>query len=226
MNRRTILKFLSLAPIAIFIRPTTAHSRNIATQILARIPNQSLEEVLMFGPPRRGELLVVAGRPYAGKSTLLLGLLDRLTFQRNEQSLYFSLERNREDLLRHWREVTEYPEAFPNAINAEIYDTHRASLTYIRHIVEAGKIAKPDLRYVFIDYLQLMPRHEAGIERADRGNEILRQLKQMSVELNVAVVLAAQLNRDHEQKIFITNIRGVTDPSPIDSLIRVSRGGH
>lgn len=226
MNRRTILKLLCLTPIATLIHPLEARGEKPAKQIQSARPNPLLEEALRFGPPRRSELLVIAGRPSTGKSTLLLGLLDRLTFQRNEQSIFFSLEKSREDLIQRWREVTEHPEAFSGHINTWIYDIHRDSPKEVRTIVETARIVNPDLRYVFIDYLQLMRSSEEGIEDTYRADSILRELKQMAVELNVAVVLAAQLRRDPAQRSAMLNIRGVTDPSPIDMVIRVHRDVH
>lgn len=225
MNRRTLLKFLCLTPIATFVRPLAARGEKPAKQIQAARPNPLLEEALRFGPPRRSELLVIAGRPSTGKSTLLLGLLDRLTFQRNERAIFFSLERSREDLIQCWREVTEHPEAF-SPINVWIFDRHRDTPKNVRTIVETARLVNPDLRYVFIDYLQLMRSSEGGIDDAYRADAILRELKQMAVELNVAVILAAQLRRNPEQRSAMLNIRGVTDPSPINMVIHVHRDVH
>lgn len=95
MKRRTFLKFISLAPAATLLR----HGEPLASDALLparrRRPNPTLEEALNLSPPKRTELLVIAGTPCAGKSTFLLNLLDRFTFERNERSLYFSLECSR-----------------------------------------------------------------------------------------------------------------------------------
>ncbi len=211
MRRRTFMKFLSLLPaVAVFNQG----------EAIARPPVLPAQGT--WPKPAPAELIVIAGRPSVGKSTFMLNLLDRFTFEQNERSLFFSLETSREDLLHRWRGLTQYPMAFSERMKVDIYDTHRASPKNIRTVVEAAQIMNPDLRYVFIDYLQLMPWFEGGEEKADLGDAILCELKRMAVELNVAVILAAQLNREHDQTPSVS-IRGVTESSPIDRLLTVRR---
>ncbi|MDZ4085156.1 MAG: DnaB-like helicase C-terminal domain-containing protein [Bdellovibrionales bacterium] len=223
MQRRTFMKFLGLAPTAVLMNHKLVLAETFPTQTQVTRSNPTIEEALKCGPPKRAELVVITGRPSSGKSTLMLNLLDRFTFERNERSLFFSLERSRDNLIQRWRETTQHPEAFTGLMNADIYDTHRASPKNIRTVVEAAQIVNPDLSYVFIDYLQLIPWFERGREKADLADAILRALKRMAVELNVAVILAAQMNSGSDQKVSMLNLRGVTDPSPIDLLMTVPR---
>lgn len=223
MKRRTFMKFLSLAPAATFLSHGEALASNTLAPTGRRRPNPTLEESLNLRPPEKTELLVIAGTPCAGKSTFMLNLLDRFTFERNERSIYFSLECSRRYLTYRWRHISKFPLTFKAQINVDIYDTHRASPKNVWTMVEASQALNPDLRYVFIDYLQLMPWFDDGTEKTDRADRILRELKRMAVELNVAVILAAQLNRESESQPNTVSIRGVTDSSPMDHLVTIHR---
>ncbi|MBN8541875.1 MAG: hypothetical protein J0L82_15900 [Deltaproteobacteria bacterium] len=223
MKRRTFMKFLSLAPAATLFHNSEALASNALLPTRRGRPNPTLVEALNLSPPNRTELVVIAGTPCAGKSTFMLNLLDRFTFERNERSIYFSLECSRNYLISRWRQISLYPHTFKAQTNVDIYDTHRASPKNIWTVVQASQTLNPDLRYVFIDYLQLMPCFEDGKEKTNLADAILRELKRMAVELNITVILAAQLNRGPESKTNSGSLRGVTDSSPIDHLVTIHR---
>lgn len=164
-------------------------------------------------------LIVVAGRPGAGKSILTSDLVRAAAFDRKVPTLLFNMEMPRLEIFNRLvcahavvehdrvvggtmtdRDWTAIARVCGDTGDAPLWidDTKGMTLADIR--VRAHKFQKMHgIRLVIVDYLGLIaargnePRHQ-------QVGEIARGLKTLAGELKVPVVLCAQLNRNAAQR--------------------------
>ncbi|MCL2204485.1 MAG: replicative DNA helicase [Defluviitaleaceae bacterium] len=168
------------------------------------------------------DLILIGSRPSMGKTAFLLSIAQNASVRNAIPTAFFSLEMSSAQLgnrllsaeamvdsqrLRtgrlegdDWDKVTE---AIPHLSTAPLYidDTPGISITEMRAKCRRLKIEK-QLGLVMVDYLQLMSS-TAGSRPESRQleiSEISRSLKAMAKELNVPVVVAAQLSRAVEAR--------------------------
>lgn len=169
------------------------------------------------------ELILIAGRPSMGKTLVAGSIMDGLS-RRGHKGLFFSLEQSAEEIrdkiiansaniphdhitggklyqdewARH-SDMVEFMndyEKYPLRID----DNPRANITHIKKTCEREK-RKHGLDYVVIDYLTYIPQDDIKAESdVLRIKEIVKELKNISKELDVNVILLAQLNRQCETR--------------------------
>ncbi len=186
--------------------------RPLATGLL------DLDEAL-GGGLERGDLIIVAGRPSMGKTSLGEQLAER-TAASGGKVLYITLEMSARGLaeralarrtgitvpqMRQAQKLTGEQWSGLAAASGEIrvlpivYDesarTAGATLRAARAAARDGELAA-----VIIDYLQLMSGGEGDETRATEIAGITRSLKSLAKEINVPVVTLSQLNRNLEQR--------------------------
>ena len=176
-----------------------------------------------------GDLIVIAGRPSMGKTTLAMqiasDLADRLPRPVGPAVLVFSLEMSvakliERDLSRRsrinltafkrgnlddheWPRLTNAMSAAKD-VNLQIDDA--APLTALDICARARRLhATEGVRLVVVDYLQLLTGGQ-GDNETQRLGDATRTLKQLARELGIPVILLSQLNRDLEKR---TNRRPV-----------------
>ena len=156
-----------------------------------RIPTgiPSLDDTLCGGLPR-GSFTLIATRPAMGKTTFAMQLAGNIASAGN--FVYFcSMESNVIWFNRFFRKQTD---TFP-ARETLYFDGHaKADVPYITKKI--CSLAKCDA--VFVDYLQLMHSTKSKDNRVQEVTEITRDLKLMAKNLNVPVVVCAQLSRSTE----------------------------
>lgn len=168
---------------------------------------------LIAGGLRGGRFYVVGARPGEGKSIIGHGLVEHAASM-GKPALVFSAEMGglevagrmisngatiemdeitRRRLGKH--SMQSYQAYAADAAGYPLYVNERAELTlsYIRSECRAIK-RRVGLDVVVVDYLQLL-KPEAGQSREQQVAGISRGLKVLSRELDVAVVVPAQLNR-------------------------------
>jgi len=174
------------------------------------------------------DLIIVAGRPSMGKTTLALNIATRValggwpTPSKTEAKpvLIFSLEMSKPVITRNilcgYARVDAHrlrrgliPREEINALTtkagdlyeAPIYidDTPGLSLRDLRTRARRLKMKVPDLALVVVDYLQLMEERQAE-NRQQEISIISRGLKGLARELNVPVMALSQLSRATEAR--------------------------
>lgn len=162
-----------------------------------------------------GRVLVVGGRPGDGKSNVGLILAAAAAIEGNH-ALVFSAEMDSHDVIARvvaraanielgeissfqlseysWRQYQEFK---ARAADIPLFVDDRAGIgmPYIKTVARQHA-QKHDLRVIFVDYLQLLKTENKRISREQQVAEISRELKELARELNVAVIVAAQLNRE------------------------------
>lgn len=169
---------------------------------------------------KKGELVIVAGRPSMGKTVFALNLLDRLSdnnykvllheLEMGEETIsmrLFSSRLNIENKLLQSGKLSE--EQFMSLIdeyqklikrgNAFIDFGSKQSLLSISAKAKTMKQTK-GLDVLIIDYLGLMDI-DLKDTRTNAVGEITRGLKLLAKELNISIVLLCQLSRAVEGRI-------------------------
>ncbi|MDX3232858.1 replicative DNA helicase [Streptomyces sp. ME19-01-6] len=181
-----------------------------------------------------GQMIVVAGRPAMGKSTLGIDFVRACALKHRLPAVFFSLEMGQQELVRrilsaearaplHGINSASLPEPVMEKVNRVTAELMGAPLTLddspdldlVTIRAKARKLKeKQDLSLIVVDYLQLM--HQGGRRapsRQEEVSEISRSLKRLAKELEVPVVALSQLNRGPEQR---------TDKKPMVSDLRES----
>jgi len=167
-----------------------------------------------------GELIIIAGRPSMGKTTLAINIAENAAIGAKIPTAIFSMEMPAQQLAfrmisslgrvdqTHLR-TGKFPDEDWSRINtavqlmsdAPIYidDSPGLSPTEIRARSRRLK-RESGLGLIVIDYLQLMQVHGNKENRATEISEISRSLKALAKELEVPVIALSQLNRSVEQR--------------------------
>ena len=182
---------------------------------------------------QKGDLIIVAGRPSMGKTTLAVNMAENAAIALGQSVVMFSMEMAADQLVMRMisslgrinqtrlRSGKLQPEDWNNVSsamsllkNSKIFidDTPALSPTEIR--ARARRIKREHgLGLVLVDYLQLMQVKGGSENRATEISEISRSLKALARELEVPVIALSQLNRSIEQR---------TDKKPVLSDLRES----
>lgn len=180
-----------------------------------------------------GQLIIVAGRPAMGKSTLALDFCRSAAIHNQTTTVIFTLEMSRSDIAmrllsaesgvflskmragemdsRDWQKVSQTTSRVSEA-PLFIDDSPNMAMNEIRAKCRRLK-QQHNLGLVVIDYLQLMSSGKRVESRQQEVSEFSRQLKLLAKELEVPVVAAAQLNRGPESR---------TDKKPMMADLRES----
>jgi len=168
-----------------------------------------------------GDLVVVAGRPSMGKTSLALNIGEHVALAAGLPVVVFSMEMGASQLalrligsvgrldqhkLRTGRLAADDWEKLTAALGrlneAPILIDETPALNAIEVRSRARRIAKTygKLGLVIVDYLQLMQASTTGENRATEISEISRSMKSLAKELKVPVMALSQLNRSLEQR--------------------------
>ena len=171
---------------------------------------------------QKSDLVIIAGRPGTGKTSLAMNVAQYAAIHDKRTVLVFSLEMSAEQLVMRMlcaeasvesekikgglvrdEELARLMEVMDPMSRARLFidDTGGVSVPMIRSKCRRLK-ARSGLDMVIIDYMQLL--QSAGGRKSDNRvqeiSDMTRQLKLLARELDVPVLLAAQLNRGPEQR--------------------------
>ena len=187
------------------------------------------------GGLRAGDLIVIAGRPSMGKTTLAVNMAEYAAVSPDSKAAVaiFSMEMPSEQLVTRmlasighvplnsirsgrisdddWVRITA---ATSQLSEARIFIDESGALTPTELRARARRIKREHgLDLVVVDYLQLMQVPGTQENRATEIAEISRGLKALAKELAVPVIALSQLNRSVEQR---------TEKKPVMSDLRES----
>jgi replicative DNA helicase len=168
---------------------------------------------------QNGEMIIVAGRPSMGKTSLALNIAEHVGLVEKIPIAVFSLEMGKQQLAErflcsvsetdsqkvrkgllsteHYQKLVE---ACGQLSEAPIYVDDTSTMTPLELRAKARRLKSMyDIRCVIVDYLQLM--HVGGKQVESRQQEITeisRYIKALARELNIPVMVLSQLNRAPE----------------------------
>jgi replicative DNA helicase len=168
-----------------------------------------------------GDLVIVAGRPSMGKTSLAMNIAEHVAIEHGLPVAVFSMEmgavqlamrmlgsvgmldqhrmRTGKLLADDWPRVTH---AVQRMQDAQLYIDETPALSSVEVRARARRLARQcgRLGLIVIDYLQLMGASSSGENRATEISEISRSLKALGKELDCPVIALSQLNRSLEQR--------------------------
>ena len=179
------------------------------------------------------ELVIIAARPSIGKTAVALQICADCKLK----VVLFSLEMSKTQIAPRLLastalQNTKIASRRPSGISEEIrntllasapdflqiseriavYDQHDQTIEAIRR--NARKEVENGARMIVIDYLQLLDKKAESRERA--VSQISRDLKNMSKELNIPVIVLAQLNRACESEKRIPRLSDLRESGAIE----------
>ncbi|MEV5211655.1 DnaB-like helicase C-terminal domain-containing protein [Micromonospora sp. NPDC053740] len=178
-----------------------------------------------------GELVLIAGRPSMGKSTLALDVLRNAAIRRNFPSLMMSFEMTRDELINRILSAearvplhilrsgqlsnddwTKLARCMGEISEVPLYINDTCSPS-IRHVTEEARrsVTEDGVRLIVIDYVQQLHLDRRSDSRQHEIAEISRSLKHLARELQVPLLVVSQLNRGSESRTdkrpFISDLR-------------------
>jgi len=165
-----------------------------------------------------GDMIIVAGRPSMGKTSLALNIAEHLGLAEKVPVGIFSLEMARQQLAERFLcshsqidaqlvrkgildddAYRELARACEELATAPIYIDDMSTLTPLELRAKARRLKSiHDVRCIIVDYLQLMYISGKVESRQQEITTISRYIKALARELNIPVVVLSQLNRSPE----------------------------
>jgi replicative DNA helicase len=168
---------------------------------------------------QNGEMIIIAGRPSMGKTSLVLNIAEHIGLTEKIPVAIFSLEMGKQQLAErflcsvsgidaqlvrkgmlgteHYRKLVDACGTFSEA---PIYIDDTAGLSPLELRAKARRLrSRYKIQCIIVDYLQLMhsgPKHVES--RQQEITMISRYIKALARELNIPVVVLSQLNRSPE----------------------------
>ncbi len=168
------------------------------------------------------EMIVIAARPSMGKTAFAMNIAEHVAVNEQKAVAVFSLEmssaqltqrllgsmarvnlRNVRDGFLNQRDFPALATAADRLSKAQIFIDDSSSLSVLELAAKSRRLkAQHDIRLIVIDYLQLLrsTSRRAQDNRQLEISEISNALKALAKELNIPVVVLAQLNRESEKR--------------------------
>jgi replicative DNA helicase len=168
----------------------------------------------------RSEMIVIAARPSMGKTALAMNIAEHAAIEAKLPVAIFSLEMSAQQLVQRmlcsrarvnlaktrdgFLSEADFPKlthAASKLAEAKIFIDDTASLSILELRAKARRLkTQQDIQLIIIDYLQLVrsTSRRAQDNRQLEISEISGGLKGLAKELNIPIVVVAQLNRNPE----------------------------
>lgn len=169
---------------------------------------------------QRSDLIIVAGRPSMGKTSLCLNIAANAALEAKTPVAIFSLEMSRDQLVERLLAAESFvdlhrlrsgglrPDDYPKLSRAAgllgtapIWIDDSPALTLLELRSKARRLkAEHDIQLIVIDYLQLIRGPARNESRQEEISYISRSLKALARELHTPVIALSQLSRAPEQR--------------------------
>ncbi|MDT8300617.1 MAG: replicative DNA helicase [Sedimentisphaerales bacterium] len=168
---------------------------------------------------QNGEMIIVAGRPSMGKTSLALNIAEHIGLMEKTPVAIFSLEMGKQQLAERFlcsiseidsqkvrrgllsdSDYKHLANACAELSETPIFIDDTSTLTPLELRAKARRLkSRHDISCILVDYLQLMHLGSGRVEsRQQEITTISRYLKALARELSVPVIVLSQLNRAAE----------------------------
>jgi replicative DNA helicase len=217
------------------IRQGFEHIKHPAERVLEKAEAVEHRDLVVTGVPtgfrgldaltsglQKQDLVVIAGRPSMGKTSLALVLAQHAAIESNAVVGIFSLEMSAEGLAMRMlcseanvdaqkfrsgflsnEEWARLGKALGKLADARIFIDDTPAISVLEMRAKARRLAteQKQLDLIVVDYLQLMSGSTRRVEsRQQEVSQISRELKALAKELNVPLVALSQLSRAPENR--------------------------
>jgi replicative DNA helicase len=185
------------------------------------VPTGFIDLDRLLGGFQQADLIIVAGRPGTGKTSLALSIVDFAARKHGLCIAIFSLEMPAQQVVQRLvsgatgiesqrlrtgdisqEELARVTRAMGELSETSVYIDDTPAIAPMELRAKARRLqAEHPIDLLIVDYLQLM---QAGVRMENRVQEvsyISRQLKSLSSELNVPVLACSQLSRAVESRV-------------------------
>ena len=173
------------------------------------------------GGLKAGEMFVVAARPSMGKTSLMMNIVENICLDQGKPCMVFSCEMSSTQLVQRLlfarakfvasqlsrgytpkkQELERVRNASVQIMNSKLFidDTAGISINELRAKARRKK-RDEDIQFIAIDYLQLLKSRTRQAENSREREiaEISGGIKALAKELNIPILILAQLNRGPE----------------------------
>ncbi|WLP85236.1 DnaB-like helicase C-terminal domain-containing protein [Mycoplasma seminis] len=193
---------------------------------------------------RPNQLIILGGRPGAGKTTFALNVMDAIDKQLadNERILFISLEQSASEILqktialnhiyplRNFYNSQNIVEELNNKFGSKLANTVKDSKIVMVDStdVKAEDISKIILKYqdenkvvvraVFIDHIQILSTAKYSSTKYEQACIVSRELKKLALGLEIPVFALSQMSRDwaKEKKKFAPSLTDLRDSGSLE----------
>lgn len=189
---------------------------------LSGLPTGFIELDRMTSGLHEAEMIVIAARPSMGKTAFCMNIVEHIAVHVKRPVAVFSLEMSSQQLVQRMlcssahvnikrardgflaeSDFDKLTNAAAKLAEAEIYIDDTAGLTILELRAKARRLsAQHKIELIVIDYLQLLRSNSRrGQEnRQIEISEISAGIKGLAKELKIPIIVAAQLNRNPENR--------------------------
>lgn len=176
----------------------------------------------MSGGLKGGEMFVIAARPSMGKTSFMMNIVEDICLNQNLPCMVFSCEMTSKQIVERLLfararfeknslklgkpstdKLKKINEASKELIESKLFIDDSAGISIAELRAKARRKKRDeDIQMIAIDYLQLMKSNtkQAQNSREREIAEISAGLKAIAKELNIPVIVLAQLNRGPENR--------------------------
>ncbi|HIH2763058.1 MAG TPA: replicative DNA helicase [Candidatus Azoamicus sp.] len=170
---------------------------------------------------QKSDLIVIAGRPSMGKSTLAINIAENVSIENNKSIILFSMEMSADQvatrMISSFGRIQLHKLRCGNIDNSDwpklsasidclskkhIFIDDSGALTPfdIKNRIKKIKNLGNDIGLVIIDYIQLIKIPGLQDNRSREIAEISRSLKILAKDFDIPIIVLSQLNRSVEQR--------------------------
>jgi len=186
------------------------------------LPTGLAELDKMLDGLHKSEMIIIAARPSMGKTALAMNIAEHIALEAKLPVAVFSLEMSTSQLVQRLlcsrarvnlgsvrngflaeRDFPALTAAASKLAESKIFIDDTPGLSILELRAKSRRLkSQHDIQAIFIDYLQLLrsTSKRAQDNRQLEIAEISSGLKSLSKELNIPIVVLAQLNRNPEQR--------------------------
>ena len=189
---------------------------------LAGIPSGFFDLDMLTQGFQKSDLIIVAGRPSMGKTAFALNIARNAADLQASPVVIFSLEMSRSQIIyrflsnesginnsklrsgeitsNEWKSVSRAISSL-SGLNIYLDDKSDITISDIRIKLNSLRSRFGSIGLVIIDYLQLISDFRSNDSRVQELSRITRNLKLLSKEFNVPIIVLSQLSRSVESRV-------------------------